>query len=80
MKLVYSIDRFEGDFAVVVCDDGRVLEINVEKLGDLRERDVFSADEVDGKLYDIIPLPEERERRLAAARERLNIFKAKSNS
>ena len=80
MKLVYSIDRFEGDFAVVVCDDGRVLEINVEKLGDLRERDVFSADEVDGKLYDIIPLPEERERRLAAARERLNRFKAKSNS
>ena len=80
MKLVYSIDRFEGDIAVVVCDDGRVLEINVEKLGDLRERDVFSADEVDGKLYDIIPLPEERERRLAAARERLNRFKAKSNS
>ena len=78
MRKIYSVDRFEGDFAVVVCDDGTTLEIKREALGTLLERDVFSAIEECGELSDIIPMPEEREKRLAAAMEKLKRFKSNS--
>ena len=78
MRKIYSVDRFEGDFAVAVCDDGTTLEIKREALGTLLERDVFSAMEECGELSDIIPMPEEREKRLAAAMEKLKRFKSNS--
>ena len=75
MRNIYSIDRIEGNIAVVVCDDGRVLNISRELLGNLVETDVFSAIESDGELDAIVSMPEERERRLKKARERLERLK-----
>ena len=80
MKKIFSLDRFEGEYAVVVCDDGHTLEIERELFSGLVERDVFSAIESDGELSDITPMPEERDRRIAAARRRLDRFKSQSNS
>ena len=73
MKKVYSIDRFEGDFAVLVCDDETVLSVSKGIFYDLdlREGDVFSARESKGALEDISPMPEERDKRKAEARRRL---------
>lgn len=80
MKKIFSVDRFEGDYAVVVCDDGSVLEIKKEILSELSERDVFSACVENGELSDITLLVEERERRISEARQRLDRFKKKSKS
>ena len=80
MKKIFSVDRFEGEYVIVVCDDGGVLEIKKEVIWGLSERDVFSADVVDGELFDIVHMPEEREKRIAEARRRLDRFKSRSNS
>lgn len=80
MKKIFSIDRFEGEYAIVVCDDGTVLEIKRETLRGLCERDVFSAMDNDGELCDITPMPQERDRRLESMRARLDKFKRGSNS
>ncbi len=80
MKRIFSVDRFEGEYAVLISDDGMTLEIKKEVISSLAERDIFSANEENGELTDIIPLPEERDRRLASARARLDRFKKKSNS
>ncbi len=80
MEKIFSVDRFEGEYAIVVCDDGGVLEIKREIISGLAERDVFSAIEKNGELCEIVPLPEERERRLLSAKRRLDRFKNKSNS
>ncbi len=80
MKKIFSVDRFEGEYAVVICDDGGVLEINKSVVSGLAEGDIFSACEEDGELSEIIPLPEETEKRRAQARRRLDRFKARSKS
>ena len=80
MKKIFSVDRFEGEYAIVVCDDGGVLEIKREVISGLSERDVFSSDVVDGELLNIVPMPEEREKRILEARRRLDRFKSRSNS
>lgn len=80
MKKIFSLDRFEGEYAIAVCDDGEVIEIKREAVSFLAERDVFSASVENGELWDILPLPEEKERRLASARRELDKFKKKSNS
>ncbi len=80
MKKIYSIDRFEGEYAVICDDDGNAFEIKREQISAFSERDVFSAEMKNGSLFDITPLPEERERRLEAARRRLDRFKKGSNS
>ena len=80
MKKIFSVDRFEGEYAIVVCDDGGVLEIKKEVISGLSERDVFSADLVNGELLDIVPMPEERDKRILEARRRLDRFKSRSNS
>lgn len=77
---IFSVDRFEGELAVVLCDDGEVLEIEKSVIAGLSERDVFSAEVCNGKLLSVTPMPEERDRRLAAARRRLDRFKSRSNS
>ena len=73
MKKIYSEDRFEGDLAVLVCDDETVLNVSKDTVlnFDLREGDVFSAKEINGDLCDIMPMPEERQKREAVARKRL---------
>ena len=80
MKKIFSVDRFEGEYAIVVCDDGGVLEIKKEVILGLSERDVFSSDVVDGELLNIVPMPEEREKRTLDARRRLDRFKSRSKS
>lgn len=71
MKKIFSIDRLEGKLAVCLADDGECVITPVESLMGMKARDVFSA-ETDGEtLSDIIPLPEERDKRLREGREML---------
>ena len=71
MRKVFSLDRFEGDFAVCISDDDEKFDMPRSLMGDLQAHDVFSAI-IDGdSLTDIIPMPEERDRRIAKNKERL---------
>lgn len=80
MKKTFSVDRFEGQYAVVVGDDGEVISIERKKIPELSEGDVFSAS-FDGAVLSNITLMEgEKERRLMAANSRLAKFKSRSNS
>lgn len=80
-KKIYSLDRFEGDLAVCISDDDNVVRVNRETLG-LAENDVFSAIYDGVGLSDIIPMPEERDRRLADLDARLYalVRRSKNNS
>ena len=76
MRKIFAVDRIEGDLAVCISDDEEIIELPVEVLSGMRERDVFSAEiGAEGTLSDILPMPEERDRRLKAARERLERLK-----
>ena len=71
MRKIFSLDRFEGEIAVCISDDDEKFDLPRSLLGDMRQHDVFSA-EIDGEsLCDIIPMPEERDRRIAANKARL---------
>ena len=71
MRRIFSLDRFEGDIAVCISDDGIQIDVRKENLPSLQVHDVFSA-ETDGEaLSDIVPMPEERDRRLTSNRNRL---------
>ena len=71
MRKIFSLDRFEGEYAVCISDDDEKFDLPKSLVGDLRQHDIFSA-EIDGEsLCDIIPMPEERERRIAANKARL---------
>ena len=71
MRKLFSLDRFEGDFAVCISDDDEKFDLPREAVGDMEQHDIFSA-EIDGEnLKDIIPEPFERDRREKAAKERL---------
>ena len=78
MKKIFSVDRIEGDIAVCVSDDDLTLHVPASVLGDMRVRDVFSAVVVGEILADIVPMPDERDRRIAANRARLHAL-AKRN-
>lgn len=70
MKKVFSIDRLEGELAVCISGDLQI-DVPLSVLGPMKQNDVFSA-EYDGEvLRDILPMPEEREKRLCSNRERL---------
>lgn len=71
MKKIFSIDRAEGDIFVCISDDDETVNVKRELLGGMQVRDVFSAELSDGKLTEITPMPEERDRRLEANRARL---------
>jgi len=71
MKKIFSIDRAEGDLFVCISDDDDTVNVKKELLGGMQVHDVFSAELSDGKLSDITPMPEERDRRLEANRARL---------
>jgi hypothetical protein len=71
MRKIFSVDRIEGSIAVCISDDDIKLDIELDILGGMKARDVFSA-EYDGEsISDIIPMPEERDRRIRANSERL---------
>ena len=78
MEKIFSVDRIEGDVAVCVSDDDLTLHVPASVLGDMRVRDVFSAVVVGETLADIVPMPDERDRRIAANRARLHAL-AKRN-
>lgn len=71
MKKIFSIDRAEGELFVCVSDDDETVNVKRELLCGMQVRDVFSAELSDGKLTDVTPMPEERDRRLEANRARL---------
>lgn len=71
MKKIFSIDRAEGELFVCVSDDDETVNVKKELLGGMQVRDVFSAKLSDGKLTEITPMPEERDRRLEENRARL---------
>ena len=71
MKKIFSIDRAEGDIFVCISDDDETVNVKRELLCGMQVRDVFSAELSDGKLTEITPMPEERDRRLEANRARL---------
>ena len=71
-KKIFSIDRFEGELAVCVSDDDDVVVVPVTSLGGLMPNDIFAAFIEGDRLSEIIPMPEERDRRLRENRERLH--------
>ncbi len=80
MKKIFSIDRIEGNIAVCISDDDIQIDVPVSTLGDLKVHDIFSA-ELDGEmLSEIVPMPEERDRRLKANRDRLHRLANRHNS
>lgn len=71
MRKIFSLDRFEGEIAVCISDDDEKFDVPRTSLGALELHDVFSA-QIDGEsLVDIIPMPEERDRRIAENKARL---------
>ena len=77
-KKIFSIDRFEGNIAVCISDDDIVVNVSVESLSGLKPNDIFSA-YLDGEeLHDVVPMPEERDRRLADLRARLHALARRS--
>lgn len=79
MKKIFSIDRAEGDLFVCISDDDETVNVKKELLGDMQVRDVFSAELLGGRLTEITPMPEERDRRLEANRARLKKLIERSN-
>ena len=81
MKKIFSIDRFEGEIAVCISDDDIQIDVSRKELGEMKVHDIFSAELQGERLTEIIPMPEERDRRLASNRERLHkLFNRKGNS
>jgi hypothetical protein len=79
MKKIFSFDRLEGDIAVCISDDDIKVDVPVSQLGGMKVHDVFSA-ELDGEeLSEIVPMPEERDRRLKANYERLHRLAKRKN-
>ena len=81
MRKLFSLDRFEGEIAVCISDDDEKFDLPRSLLGEMRQHDIFSA-EINGEdLCDIIPMPEERDRRIAANKARLErLIKRGQNS
>lgn len=71
MKKIFSLDRIEGDLAVCISDDDIQIDVPMSVLGDMKVHDVFSAELEGEQLTEILPMPEERDRRLQRNRERL---------
>ena len=71
MRKVFSLDRFEGDFAVCISDDDDKIDVPRALLEGFKQNDIFSA-ELDGdSLSDIVAMPEERDRRIEKNKARL---------
>lgn len=81
MKKVFSLDRFEGEYAVCISDDDEKFDVPRAELVGMDQHDVFSA-EIDGeRLINVVPMPEERDRRKSSNKERLaRLFNRGKNS
>lgn len=77
-KKIFSLDRIEGDKAVCVSDDDAVINIPLSLLSGMAVNDVFSAIMTENTLSEITPMPEERDRRIACNRARINAIKGRS--
>ncbi len=71
-RKIFSIDRIEGELAVCISDSDEQITVPLSTLGGLVARDVFSAELENGALVGIMPMPEERDRRLNNTRSRLH--------
>lgn len=71
MRKIFSLDRFEGDFAVCVSDDEEQIDVPRAELEGFSRHDIFSAEICEGRLCNVMAMPEERDRRLRENRERL---------
>ena len=71
MNKIFSVDRIEGNIAVCISDDDEKFEILTSLIGNMSVRDVFSANINGSTLEDIVPLPQERDRRIKSNTERL---------
>lgn len=84
MALIFTIDRFEGDFAVCLADenDKGIYKLDVPSalVSELGEGDVFSAEVIGKELREITPCPEETAKRRAAARSRLRALLEKQKN
>ena len=79
MKKIFSFDRLEGDIAVCISDDDIKVDVHVSQLGGMKVHDVFSAELNGEELSEIVPMPEERDRRLKANYERLHRLAKRKN-
>ena len=75
---IFSFDRVEGELAVCVSDDDEQIVVPKNALSGLEVRDVFSARTDGDRLVDIVPMPEERDRRLSENRRRLHALAKRS--
>ena len=81
MRKIFSFDRLEGDIAVCISDDDVKIDVPVDTLNGLKVHDVFSAELSDECIItDIVPMPEERDRRLTRNQERLRRLAKRKNS
>ncbi len=71
-KKIFSIDRLEGELAICISDDDEQIVLPHSSLMGMKVCDVFSAKVENGRLVDIIPMPEERDKRLNKNRSRLH--------
>lgn len=78
MKKIFSIDRIEGNIAVCISDDDDRVDVPLSTLCGMGVRDVFSAEICGEKLMGVIPMPEERDRRIEYNRKRLHDLARKS--
>ncbi len=72
MKKIFSVDRIEGELAVCISDDDDKIDVPVSELYGMTVRDVFEATLDGDKLSDVVPMPEERDRRLERNKKRLH--------
>ena len=81
MRKIFSFDRLEGDIAVCISDDDVKIDLPLDILNGLKVHDVFSAELSEERtVSDIIPMPEERDRRIKLNRERLSRLANRKNS
>ena len=78
MKKIFSVDRIEGDLAVCISDDREQVIIPCASLPNLKALDVFCADFDGEKISSVLPMPEERDRRIAENKERIRKIIEKS--
>ncbi len=77
-RKIFSLDRVEGELAVCISDDDDIVIVKRDTLSEIEVRDVFSAESDGESLVNIVPMPEERDRRLDKNRSRLHALAKRS--
>ena len=71
MRKIFSLDRFEGEIAVCISDEDEKFDLPRAMLEGFHQNDIFSAEIKGESLENIIAMPEERDRRIAQNKKRL---------